>query len=59
MQDKTDATLINTALREVEEEIGLNRNLVQVLGELPPIPSGVTESIYNKIQFDNWYKNNH
>jgi 8-oxo-dGTP pyrophosphatase MutT (NUDIX family) len=34
-QDAEDATLIDTALREAEEEIGLPRGDVQVLGELP------------------------
>lgn len=35
-QDPTDATLIDAALREAHEEIGLPSNLVDVLGELPP-----------------------
>ena len=34
-QDAEDATLIDTALREAEEEIGLPREDVHVLGELP------------------------
>ena len=32
--EKTDGLIINTALREAEEEIGLDRDDVQVLGEL-------------------------
>ncbi len=35
-QDATDATLIDAALREAHEEIGLPADLVDVLGELPP-----------------------
>ncbi len=35
-QDDTDATIINAALREAEEEIGLPAQLVETLGTLPP-----------------------
>lgn len=35
-QDATDPTLIDAALREAEEEIGLPRKGVDVLGVLPP-----------------------
>jgi 8-oxo-dGTP pyrophosphatase MutT (NUDIX family) len=40
--EKQDATRDDTALRETEEEIGLNRSRVEVLGRLPDyeIPSG-------------------
>jgi 8-oxo-dGTP pyrophosphatase MutT (NUDIX family) len=34
--DLTDATLVDAALREAHEEIGLPEHLVDVLGELPP-----------------------
>ena len=33
-EEQDDATLADTALREAEEEIGLDRNLVEVLGSL-------------------------
>ena len=32
--DRGDATILHTALREAEEEIGLTRNCVEVLGLL-------------------------
>jgi 8-oxo-dGTP pyrophosphatase MutT (NUDIX family) len=35
-QDPTDSTLIDAALREAREEIGLPPVIVDVLGELPP-----------------------
>ena len=35
-QDPTDTTLVDAALREAHEEIGLPAHLVDVLGELPP-----------------------
>ena len=35
-QDAGDPTLIDAALRESEEEIGLPRKIVDILGELPP-----------------------
>ena len=40
--ERSDASRAETALRETEEEIGLARQHVQVLGELPeyPLPSG-------------------
>ena len=33
-EEQNDSTLADTALREAEEEIGLDRNLVEVLGSL-------------------------
>jgi 8-oxo-dGTP pyrophosphatase MutT (NUDIX family) len=41
-QDAADADLRETALREAEEEIGLSRELVSPLGELPPISTFAT-----------------
>ncbi len=38
--DPEDADATETALREAEEEIGLDRNLVQVLGNLPVYTTG-------------------
>ena len=41
-RDAEDADLRETALREAEEEIGLSRELVTVLGELPAISTFAT-----------------
>jgi 8-oxo-dGTP pyrophosphatase MutT (NUDIX family) len=46
-RDDDDASLVETALREAEEEIGLSREHVRLAGALPPTPTFVTNySIY-------------
>ena len=46
-QDADEPELIDTALREAEEEIGLPRDAVELLGALQPTPTFVTNySIY-------------
>jgi 8-oxo-dGTP pyrophosphatase MutT (NUDIX family) len=41
-RDKGDADLLSTALREAEEEIGLPRDAVEILGALCPTPTVAT-----------------
>jgi len=40
--DDADESLVATALREAEEEVGLDPGLVHVVAELPPVRSGPT-----------------
>jgi len=40
--DDDDPSLIATALREAEEEVGLDQSLVTLVAELPPVRSGPT-----------------
>jgi 8-oxo-dGTP pyrophosphatase MutT (NUDIX family) len=44
-QDADDADLAATALREAEEEIGLERSQVSLLGELPPTSTLATNYV--------------
>ncbi|SFN47327.1 NUDIX domain-containing protein [Izhakiella capsodis] len=39
MRDETDRCLLETALREAQEEIALPRDLVRVIGQLPTVTS--------------------
>jgi 8-oxo-dGTP pyrophosphatase MutT (NUDIX family) len=41
-KDQADPTLADTALREAEEEIGLRRERVRLIGELPPTSTFAT-----------------
>src|SRR3954471_10910535 len=41
-QDHPDESLLRTALREAEEEIGLDPETVEIVGALPPIGTFVT-----------------
>lgn len=41
-EDREDADLTETALREAEEEIGLTRDVVQMIGSLPAISTFAT-----------------
>ena len=51
-QDRHDEDLRETALREAEEEIGLGRGRVELLGALPPVGTFVTG--YRVFPFVGW-----
>jgi len=40
--DPEDSSLVDTALRELEEELGLDRSQVRVLGRLAPVPTATS-----------------
>ncbi len=42
LQEPSDGDLVETALRETEEEIGLGRDVLDVLGSLPPVHTTVS-----------------
>ena len=41
-RDEEDSDLLDTALREAHEEVGLDPGAVEILGALPPTPTFVT-----------------
>jgi 8-oxo-dGTP pyrophosphatase MutT (NUDIX family) len=43
VREPGDASLLETALRETMEEIGLERRGIEVVGELPEVPTFVTQ----------------
>jgi len=48
-KDKTDANLIHTALRELEEEIGIPTKQVEILGSLSPLKVPVSGFIIHPV----------
>jgi 8-oxo-dGTP pyrophosphatase MutT (NUDIX family) len=42
LSEPADASLADTALRETEEEVGLSRDAVELLGALPPVHTTVS-----------------
>jgi 8-oxo-dGTP pyrophosphatase MutT (NUDIX family) len=43
VREAGDASLLETALRETHEEIGLERRGIEIVGELPDVPTFVTQ----------------
>lgn len=56
-QDFPDEDLRETALREAEEEIGLPRDRVELVGALPPVGTFVTG--YKVFPFVGWIEDDH
>ena len=50
-KDDTDADLVETALRETEEEIGLSRSRVDVWGSMTPVPGKVRETVLSGVTY--------
>ena len=46
MSDPGDSDLTHTALRECEEELGIPQDLIQIWGQMPPLPSRVRNLLY-------------
>lgn len=45
MQDESDVSLVATALREAQEEVGIDPAEVRVIGQLPPVTSSTGFSV--------------
>ena len=54
MADDSDESIIHTALRETEEEIGVNHRKVEIWATTPPLPDQVS-SHGKKNNCENYY----
>jgi 8-oxo-dGTP pyrophosphatase MutT (NUDIX family) len=50
--DEDDDHIIETAIRETQEEIGLNPQTIQVWGPLSPVPTSVRKSNLRVVYID-------